>query len=274
MATAKKSTAVSKQAAGELVTYDYGDHAGVGMNLDMDDLKVPFVQLVQNDSRVLDSDESKYVAGGKPGQILNTASQVYTDNLLIVPAMRKTSYVEWLPGRAGFVAEHEDGSAIVREAKANAANPRELRTPAGNELQFTKSIYAIVLNEETLEPEGFAVIPFAASKLASWRTYWTKIDTTKATKGVPIYGHMARLAVKPDKSKEGKKFFNFDLYPAMDDDGILATSIGDSNAATSRIAPDSTAFEAGAKLFDMVGSGAATADHGSNSADEADSTPY
>lgn len=272
---ATKNTDITKPASGgALVVHDYGDHTGVGMKMDMDDLKIPFIQLSQTDSKILDSEEPNYVAGGSAGQLLNAATQRYSDSLLVVPAIRRTTYVEWKPNNAGFVAEHEANAEIVRDAKANSADARNLVTASGNELVFTKSLYAIVLNEETMEPEGFCVIPFSSSKLSPWRSYWTKIDTTKATKGAPIYAHTLRVAVKADKNKEGKKYFNLDLYPARDDDGNLASSVGESNAISSLIAPDSAAFLAAAQLFEMVSSGQATADHGTNSSDTDDSTPY
>ncbi len=248
MAT-KKTTEVATVKPGGAVAlpYDYGDDAGVGMDITMEDLRIPFIALAQNDSKILDPDEPTYAEGGAAGMMFNGATKEYSDELYLALAIRQTTFVEWKEDRGGFVAEHMPLDPIVREAKANAVKKHELRTKDGNDLEETRSIYAIILDADA-NPLGYCVVPFTSSKMGPWRDYWTKMDTARVAKGAPLYAHTVRLTAVDDKSRAGKKFKNYLLAPA---NGGIAESM---------VAPDSAAFIAAKALFEAVNDGRATAD--------------
>lgn len=255
-----KKNEVAKAKKNEMATpYDYGQDAGQGMDLTLDDLKVPFIMLTQNESKALDPDEENYIPGGKPGQLLNTKTKEYLDELILVPASRKTSYVEWLPDRQGFAGEHEPTSQIVREAKANAAKRNELFTRAGNQLEETKSLYCIVLDEDGETPIDFCVVSFTSSKMVAWRDYFTALDSAKITKGAPLFANSFRLtAVKSER--RSKKFFNYRLVPLRDADRNITDDPAQANVIGSLLAPDSPAYTAAKEMRDAIESGRATAD--------------
>lgn len=248
--------------------YDYGADAATGMDLDMGDLSIPLVSLAQKDSKILDEDEESYVPGGAPGMLFNSAEKRYHESLLLVPAFRKTSYVEFLPDRGGFVAEHEVGSPEVRDAKLNAVSKFELYSQAGNPLVETKSLYAIVLDPETLEPTGYVIVPFTSSKMARWRDYWTQIDTARVSKSAPIFAHAVWLTARNERNKKGDKYHNFVMFPAFDESGELLPGTADSSALgavrTSMLSPESTGYLAGRTLYTAVSEGRARPDHASD----------
>lgn len=256
----KKKSELAKTKKGEVsMPYNYGEDAGVGMDLTLDDLKIPFVALMQNESKALDPDEESYVPGGEPGQILNTKTKEYSDELILVPAYRKISYVEWLPDRQGFAAEHDPSSPVVREAKANAAKRNELYTQQGNQLEETKSLYCIVLDQDGETPIDFCVVSFTSSKMVPWREYFTALDSAKATKGAPLFAHSFRLTSVRSERK-GKKFFNYRLVPLRDADGNITNDPSEANVISSMIAPDSQAYAKAKEMRDAIESGRATGD--------------
>lgn len=239
--------------------FDYGQDAGRGLDLTLDDLLVPFLGLLQKDSAELDPDEEKYIEGAAEGMLLNKASKQLYDGesgILIVPALRRRSFVEFLPDRGGFVADHETNSQVVRDALASGAKRSELTTKNGNVLTETYSIFAITLDEQ-LNPTGYVVIPFSSSKIAVWRGYWTKIDTClvtvngtrkKLSQAATIFSLLIRLGSKFQKNDKGK-FFNFTLAPAKG--GVLE----------SLIPADHPAYIAAKSLEEAVLAGRAQADY-------------
>lgn len=239
--------------------FDYGVDAGVGLDLTLDDLKIPFITLAQGDSKILDEDEENYVPGGAPGMLFNAATKQYSDRLLLVPAVKRVTYVEWLPDRGGFAGEHLPSDPVVRQAKANAVSRNELRNPEnGNQLQETRSIFCIVIDEAN-EPVGFCVVPFASSKIGPWREYFTALDTAKVTRNAPLFAHTIALSSVNAVGK-GKKYKNYQMIPARDADGNIATDPLKANVISSMIPPDSAAYQAAVQLRDAITEGRAEAD--------------
>jgi hypothetical protein len=257
----KKTAAVAARPMGgeALVPFDYGDDVGVGMDITMDDLKIPFIALAQSDSKILDEDEEVYAPGGEAGMLFNGATREYYNDLILVLAVRRTTYVEWAPDRGGFVDEHDSKSPVVADAKANAVKKHDLRTEAGNELQETRSIFGIICDKD-MNPMGYCVVPFASSKMAPWRDYWTVIDTARVSKRAPLYAHTVRLSSRKDKNKAGDKFHNLVLLPARDANGNLTTERDAASVLGSMLPPDHPAFLAAKALHEAVESGTATAD--------------
>jgi len=258
-------------AGGELVPFDYGDDAGVGMDITMDDLKIPFISLAQSDSKILDEDEEVYAPGGSPGMLFNGATREYTDELLLQLAVRRTTFIEWLPDRGGFVAEHQPLDPIVTEARANAVSKYELRTEKGNELVETRSIFAIILNSD-LAPIGYCIVGFTSSKMGPWRDYWTAIDTARVSKKAPLFAHTVRLTSKNDKNKKGDKFKNYVMHPARDVEGNLTSDPLLASVSGSMVAPTDAAYLAARELRDAVESGRAQADQTTNAGEPRDVT--
>ena len=264
-----KKTELAKTGASDVaIPFDYSAYQGQGLNISLDDLKIPFASLVQKDSKVLQDDEEKYVAGGEVGDILNSAAKVYNNGakgLLLVPACIKTTMVEYLPERGGFVAEHEMTSQVAIAGQANGNT-----TEGGNDLVKTKTMFAIVVDEETLEPVDYIVVPFASSKLGPWSEYWTKINTAKFTKDLPEFLHLLRLSVKDQKNAKGR-FKNYVMFPARNEAGELIVTAGLSSqdiikasgtgsVPHSMLDPNGALVKAGEKLKKAVLSGRAKAD--------------
>ena len=206
-----------------LANFDFGQDAGVGVNMEMDDLKIPFLKLLQALSPAVQEGTDSYVEGARPGMLMNSASEELFDGaegINLVLAFRRKSFVEWRPNRGGFAGDHDPRSKVVLDAKANAAKAYELFTEEGNSLEETKSLYAIQLNEEGT-PVGYLVIPFTGSKMNAWRNYFTKLDSAripgtdkKVTDVAPLFAMGVKLVSKGEVNKKGEPYKNFELKPA------------------------------------------------------------
>lgn len=257
MTTTKKNLPAKAVTTAVALPFDYGTDAGRGLDLTLDDLLIPFIKLLQDDSKELDSDEDRYIEGVSKGQILNMATKQAVDGdvgMVLVPAVKRRTFVEFLPDRAGFVAEHEPNSQVVLKAQAEATSRNDLKTKSGNPLVETKSIFAIVLENDV--PVGYVVVPFTSSKLSAWNEYWTAVDSMrvktpngdrKLTDVAAIWGLRVHLRSKFTKNAKGK-FYNYVMSPFG---GGVADSL---------IAPSHLGYQAAKSLAEAVEAGRARAD--------------
>lgn len=257
--TSKKNAVATTAKNDVALPHDYSDYADQTLDLTMEDLSIPFLQLVQADSKVLDPDEDSFIPGGEPGQMLNKSTRTYYDEILLVPALKDRKFVEWLPDRGGFAGEHDPNSTVVKTAVKNEDGVLR-RADAPNELQDTRSIWCIICEGDDLTPVGFCVVPFSASKLRPWRNYWDRVNSMKGSRQIPPMALSIRLTTKDEKNPKGKKYKNFVMHPARDESGALTTDPNSSDVTASLLPPTHPAFQAAVQLREAIGSGRATAD--------------
>jgi hypothetical protein len=252
--TGAKSTAVAKRdpkSGAVALPHDYGTDAGAGLDLSIDDLLIPFVKLLQNDSKQCCKGDESHIDGAEAGMIANTATTDLFDaeeGMLVVPSARRRTFVEWQPNQGGFVGEHDPRSVVVLKALASGAKKSELKTEAGNDLQETFSVWGIVLDAER-NPVGYCVVPFTSSKIKPYRSYWTQIDAAKVCKGAPIFANVMRITSRfVSDHPSGKKFHNYVVKPA------------DGSVLESMLAPDDPAYVAARDLREAIQQGRAKAD--------------
>lgn len=156
---------------------DYSAYQGMGREeARIEDYSVPFLRILQKGSPEVDENDGKYIAGARPGDILNTVSNaVYPGKIGItaIPCMFHREYVQWVPREAGggFVSTHQPEDPIIGTAKLGGKNGRELILPNGNNLVDTYYEYCLC---ETEDGEMFtAVISFTSTqtkKVRKWNS--------------------------------------------------------------------------------------------------------
>ncbi len=213
---------IEKKDKSALAMFDFGDDAGKGIDMEMDDLKIPFLKLLQALSPAVQEGTESYIEGARPGMLMNSATEELFDGtkgISLVLAARRKSFVEWRPNRGGFAGDHAPRSKVVLDAQRNAAKAHELYTEDGNRLEQTNSLYAIQLNDEG-NPVGYLVIPFTSSKMAAWRNYFTKLDIakiegtdTKVKDLAPLFAMGVQLVSKSEVNKKGEPYKNYELKP-------------------------------------------------------------
>jgi hypothetical protein len=201
----------------------YGEVAGEGLEIGLHDTVVPFISLLQPQSKVCDKKEKEsYIPGMEPGMIFNASTKVGVDGekgILLIPALRRPVYFTEYNEAGNFVAEHKPQDQIVTTARANAKG-RELLTENGNSLRETLSLVAIQVDED-LNPIGYVIVNFQSTKMKAWRNYFNAFDTTrvnvngasvKLSQAVPLWVNVVRLTAKIAEGKQGK-YYTYDLAP-------------------------------------------------------------
>jgi len=266
-----KDTAAKTTEESAVALYDYGSDAGQGFeNQTQDDVKIPFIGIIQSNSKVISEGG---LEGAKAGLLHNTV----TDDLFagdkgfeFVPCYTKQWFVEWVPREkgGGFVGKHEVTSDVVVKAKANSKDFGKYVTETGNQLVQTFEIWGVMVTDNGLEP---VILSFSSTKIAVYKKWNTKIQMFQLpTKNggkmkPPIYAHRVRVTTVKQQNTKGT-FFNFVLNPA---DGEIKSSL---------LLPSDPRFQAAKDLREMINSGAVQAaddslqSHGGADEDAGDGT--
>jgi len=252
MATQRKTTtevAVPTKSTAIAIP-DYGAKAGLGWeNTDKSDFQIPFLNQLQSNSPQCTKGEPQYDAKYDPGMFLNSSTlDLYPDAVYLLIGLTKHSYVEWRPGGGSFVAEHEVLSDVVTKAKEKTENQLELKSEAGNELQETYQVFAILCNEDFTEVEGQVVFSFSRTKIKRYKQIMTRLRTFKGSDKIPTFAHRIKMVSTSEKNPEGKPYKNVSLIPAINND-----------VAQSLLPADSPLLEVANGLREAIIGGAARA---------------
>jgi len=262
MANAKKTPASEtsvaiRGAGGDLVTYDYGQNAGAGWdNTSQDDFSIPFLNQLQALSPEVQQGEDTAIEGAQVGMFVNSVTRTLYSEVIFVPVQTEHVYVEWVPQDqgGGFVGVHQLDSEVVAAARA-AATDRRLTTPAGNELQETFYVYAMILPEVGADDvDEMVVMSFSRTKIRRYKAIMTRLRTLKGSANIPLFAHQIRMTATSEKSPAGQSYKNVELNPAVDGD-----------VAASLLPPDSPLLEAASGFLESISSGERKADHGTAS---------
>ena len=239
---------------GALATADFGDFAGQGFeDVGRDEILIPFISVLQAISPQLDQFDD-----AKAGMLYNSVTDVRTpgaEGITLVPAFRKHVVLEFKPDRGGFVAEHDVKDPAMQAIKAaNGGNFYEATTEDGNDLVESFQVY-VVLCDSDGEVEGFACLPFSASKVKVFKKWHNAMLMYKHAlpdgKRVqpPMFSHLTKLTTVQETNAKGEKYYNFVLSPANGErSASIISPVNDQRALAAR------------ELIELVGSGAAKVD--------------
>jgi hypothetical protein len=209
MATTRKKTTAKKKAVAKptevgVSYYDETD-AGAGFeDFTQDDIAIPFINVLQKLSPQVDEDNALFIDGAKPGMLFNTVTDELFDKdkgIVVIPVHRVHQYIEWVPrdSGGGFVAAHDPTDPMIQQEKEVAAFG-EMRSPDGNDLVDTFTVYAIRVREDlTYEP---IVLSFSKTQIGVYRKWMSRARSivlrTPDGKRVtpPLFSHTYLLTVR------------------------------------------------------------------------------
>lgn len=257
----KQSTAV-----GEVI--DYGEYADAGYeNQTSEDVVIPFIGVLQALSKAVTEEQD----GCKAGMLYDTVEQlpVEDNEVYFVPFATHREYVEWVPqdNGGGFVGRHEVNSELHTAAENNAQAKgydygvlKAMRPDGadsdgvakyvenGNDLVETYYVYGVRYDKETSDPLGPVCLAFSSSKIKVYKKWNTRLRTAKGR--APIFANTCVLGTVPDENKQGKKYYNFEIKSAVENNVLL-----------SRIAPNDARFQAAVEAADLFKTGQANVDY-------------
>lgn len=201
---------VAKKETGQVAGYDYGELSGIGMeDVKQSDLSIPFINILQSNSPAVEDE----IDGAKPGRFINSVTGEIFDDLVVLPIMKYQQFVEWVPREkgGGLVGYHAPDSDVVKKAISENGGDTYGLTLGDNQLTETFYMYVMQVDPETMQPSGFGLLSFTATKIKPYRNWLTSIYMI--TPRPPLFAAMTRIGTVKQKNEKGS-FFNFDIKPA------------------------------------------------------------
>ncbi len=181
-----------------------------------EDLKVPFMVILQPLSPEVQEENPKYVPGAKAGMFMNRVTRELfpgKTGITGIPVHRTHQYLEWIPrddggGLAGVYEKHDP---IVEEARKKAGRKfGKLKVNDNNDLAQTFNVFFI-----QLLPSGkreFVTLGFSSSQIGPYQEWMTNAikqtktlpDGTEAPR--PLWSHRYRLTSAFNTNKKGSWF--------------------------------------------------------------------
>lgn len=234
---------------------DFSSHAGVGTeNISNEDLQVPFLQIIQNNSPEVDKSNQDYatkgIEGASAGDIFNSVTREiiakYGDPAKVIPVGYQKSYVEWRPREdgGGMVQVHTDPS-ILNECERNEKNKYVL--PNGNNVETTA--YHFVMYQTPSGNWERAIISMQSTQLKKSRQWLSKITsiTMQGDDGKPftppIFSHYYNLTSVTESNQYGSWFGWKVETDGPVDDGVAFGQAVAANKQTTAAIEQSTAKE-------------------------------
>jgi len=164
----KSETQVIKKQSTAVATTNLAELGKVARDqVAKEDLPRPSLRILQTNSPQVDKKNSKYVEGAEVGMLFNTSTrEIYdgsqeAEQLVILICKYWPKYIEWLPGRKGFVAEHEIGSEITLRENINNVEEGGKRIEysklTGNVLVKTAIYFCLAFFDGSLEPQEIVI---------------------------------------------------------------------------------------------------------------------
>ena len=190
---------------------DAGDFEGAGFEgADKDSYAIPFIQILQKMSPMVDEDDPKHLPGAKAGMLFNTVSQKLTDGkqgLTIIPCYYKRSYICWgaRDEGGGFKGEIKpedfdkliaNGTVEVVDGKPLVKNEKgEFNPKTSDYWADTRSHYVLVVDGNDI---GQAIISLSSSQIKASKMLLTSLQQKKVSVGgvmktPPTFANMVKM---------------------------------------------------------------------------------
>lgn len=212
-----KTTAVAEQKKAELAVINFEEDANLGHEeISLMDKKIPYINLLQTNSPMVDEDDPDYIDGAKAGSIFITDSKtIINDELLIIPCGYKKHFVEWVPREqgGGLVGLHLPDSPVVKSATLvqDSNKKKFLQTESGNTLVETAQFFVLTKYNDSW---NWAVLNMSGTKWSAARDLNT-LSTTRKIPGTdkyyPTFAGVYALTTFRDQNKNGDKYHNFKI---------------------------------------------------------------
>ena len=209
------TTLALKDASGKIVSYDYGEDAGGGLQYASLGARIPFLSVVSSMSKAIVPGHEKFVKGAQIGSLLVSGSnEVFDGNTGVefVGICEQHVFVEKtaLDHSGKFVAQYQPDDPVVLEARRAEKDRASLRTKAGNVLVEVFRMYGVIVENTTLPLSQWKIKPvvlgFERTKLKARRSIMEKINTHKSK--FPLWALKLRVKTGMDQGKKGD-FANF-----------------------------------------------------------------
>jgi hypothetical protein len=235
-----QTTALANAAPPAHLAGKIASDAGKGVSSASEDNIVPLIYVLHPLSKACQRSKPEYIDGAAGGDILMRSSAnplVKGDKgILVQPCFFHKAWVEWMPNRGGFVAQHEERPVDASEhADPKNPNVKKFIRANGNEVVETRYHSVMVYPDDGSAPAPY-VIPFSSTGHTVSRQ-WMFMMNNKQVNGqrAPSWSCLYRLTTK-ERSNQAGTWFVFDIADA----GWV---------------PDEARYELGKRLYEAFASG-------------------
>lgn len=193
------------------------EDAGTGFeNTNSEDFAIPFLRILQKLSPAVDEESSQFVAGAKPGMLMDTVSKALFKSdigAIVVPVSYERSFIEWKTRKngGGFVNKHAADCAERFETTRDEGTGKDM-LPNGNELQDTRSFYVMLIDPATGIPKPclISMVSTQTKKSKTWLSQMDglKIETKDGIKTAPIFSSSYKITTAIEQ-KDDNKWYGF-----------------------------------------------------------------
>jgi hypothetical protein len=205
-----------------------------GVSMRSEDLLIPRIYLLQQNSPQCDRRGARHVEGCEPGDFyLRTALNPVRSGVTgieAIPCEMRREWVEFLPGRQGYVTAHDQPPNDL-ESRVTVENSVEkilqVRRSNGNIIVETRTFFLLVEGQ----PYVFGFKSTGHTTAKEWVTHQHKLRHPRTGAILPAFAHKYLLTTVPASNGKGRWF------------GVKFTDLGPASLAE---------MEAGNKLYEAV----------------------
>jgi hypothetical protein len=220
---------------------DQSDFGGGFEGADKDSYAIPFIQILQKMSPLVDEDDPKHVPGAKAGMLYNTVTQKLYDGKIgvnIIPCAYKRTFIQWggREGDGGFKGEFtpEQIDAMVTEGKIVTIEGRLFKPNEDGSVNEKKNDYYadtrshFVLIVEDNGSIGQAILSLASTQMKASKMLMTslqqkKVDTPTGKRTPPTFANKVKLTTVGMSNDKGSwSGVRFELDDLVTDAAIYA----------------------------------------------------
>jgi hypothetical protein len=211
-AVAKKDKKNQELAvANDILLSDAAD----GHGFTKEDLKLPFVRIIQKLSPQVDKDEPEFIKGAEEGDFINAATnEIYKGDpgIFFIPVTYTMNYTEWTPRNegGGLVKDYGADKSILNQTSKNDKNQDVLSN--GNSISTAGLYFGFIVDLKTGFTEQ-AVIGMSSTQLKKSRglnsviqNYRMSVETSDGPKQISprMWYHIFKFTTIPESNDQGK----------------------------------------------------------------------
>ena len=245
----------------------WGGDAGKGLEgIDQAEFgQPPGLRILQSNSPEVSESEGKFIAGARPGMILNAGTQDVYDGKaggIIIPVHRNHNYLVWRPRETGggLVPDNSEldvTDPVILEMRKKQGAFGKLITSDGNEAVETFTLYCLWLSPEWKPGDDPArvFIAFTSTQIKKYNVLMQKLaGLIGRPPRYPLWAHRWHISTQPEKNKKGS-FYGWRL------------GLEGGNAATALMNKNDPLCAVASEFYEFVKVGKLSADYGNAAPD-------
>ena len=183
--------------------------AGLGLSFKTEDQLWPLIYVLQGLSEIVDKRSAAYIVGAEPGHFwLKGAVNPIRDGKVgmdVIHCGMREAFLEWRPGRGGFVARHEQEPGDLKtQISKEGGREKEIKVRAsnGNVIEDHREIYLLIDRSPFVLSCHSTQHTFAKT----WNGYLRQLKDPRTGLELPSFAHHYRLRTIPTSNALGNWF--------------------------------------------------------------------